>query len=279
MGARVGGVIVRAGIGERLYRRVLRLYPTEFRDRFSDDMIQLFHDKLRDARAGRAPGGTAGAWFRMLGDVAGTAPSEHLRRNRTMAHSLAASPSIQARALGIAGILAGLATLIVYIVELPAVASGVRLILLLVGSLAIVAGVHRRQASVAPVLARIGAGVAIVGVGWYLVMSLISMLARTGSGGAFGVTYFLAGIVLWLSIGLFGLVTLRNGAVTRLGAFALVIGAPLALSGIDRLGLASEAAPTIFNALSQVGIAVVGVGWILLGLDVAMRRPSRQPMG
>jgi len=44
------------------------------------------------------------------------------------------------------------------------------------------------------------------------------------------------------------------------------------LTGIDRIGLVSQASPTIFNTLSQVGIITLAVGWILLGVDVAIRR-------
>ena len=40
----------------------------------------------------------------------------------------------------------------------------------------------------------------------------------------------------------------------RLGAAAVALGSLLAVTGIDRLGLVSEAAPTIFNTLSQLGI-------------------------
>lgn len=41
----------------------------------------------------------------------------------------------------------------------------------------------------------------------------------------------------------------------------------------------SEATPTIFNTLSQVGIVVMAVGWIVLGIDLAMRRVAAQPAG
>jgi hypothetical protein len=53
----------------------------------------------------------------------------------------------------------------------------------------------------------------------------------------------------------------------------------LALTGIDRLGLVSDASPTMFNTLSQVGIAGMALGWIILGLDLGWRRVSTQRAG
>lgn len=267
------------GVGERVYRGLLRLYPAEYRDRFSGEMVQLFHDKLRDARTGSVSGGTVRAWLTLLGDVAVTAASEHLRRNRTVAHSLSSAPPISARALGIAGILAGIVGLAVFVIEIPQELFPPRVIVMNLGSIAIVLAVHRRQAAIAPKLALLAAVPAVLANAWYLVMVFLSVL-RTGPifGGAFGLVLFWAGLALWLTTALFGAVTLRLGAVTRLGALATTAGALLTLTGIDRIGLVSEASPTIFNTLSQVGIITLAVGWILLGVDVAMRR-TPQPSG
>ena len=63
--------------------------------------------------------------------------------------------------------------------------------------------------------------------------------------------------------------TLRSGFAARWGALALAIGSVLALTGMDRLELTSVANPTIFGPLSLIGIALNGLGWILLGLDLA----------
>ncbi len=85
-----------------------------------------------------------------------------------------------------------------------------------------------------------------------------------------GLVLFYGGIALWLTDAVFGLVTWRLGAVTRWGALALAVGSTLAILGIDRLGLTSEANPTIFGPISLIGIALNGVGWIMLGLDVML---------
>jgi hypothetical protein len=262
-----------AGVGERVYRGLLRLYPADYRDRFSGEMVQLFHDKLRDARTGSGSGGTVRVWLTLLGDVALTAPSEHLRRKRSVAHSLSSTPPISARALGVAGILAGIVGLAVFVIEIPQELIPPRIILMNLGFIAIVLAVHRRQAAIAPKLALLAAVPAVFANAWYLVMVVLSML-RSGPifGGAFGLSLFWGGVALWLTTALFGATTLRLGAVTRWGAFATTVGALLTLTGIDRIGLVSEASPTIFNTLSQVGIITLAVGWILLGLDVAIRR-------
>lgn len=65
----------------------------------------------------------------------------------------------------------------------------------------------------------------------------------------------------------------------RIGGWAVAIDSVLALTGIDRQGLVSEASPTIFNTLSQVGIVTMAVGWIVLGLDLAVRRTTPQTAG
>jgi hypothetical protein len=66
-----------------------------------------------------------------------------------------------------------------------------------------------------------------------------------------------------------------------LGALALAIGSLLAVTGMDRLEWTTRDNPTIFLPLSLAGIALNGLGWILLGIDVATRRrpaPEGQPV-
>ncbi|MDQ6829869.1 MAG: ABC transporter permease [Gemmatimonadota bacterium] len=76
--------------GERWYRRLLALYPARFRERFGDEMLELFRD--RERRGGEH----ATRWPRLLLDVLSTAPLEHAhdvarrrreRRDATMSRS------------------------------------------------------------------------------------------------------------------------------------------------------------------------------------------------
>lgn len=188
-----------------------------------------------------------------------------------MAHSLAASPSTSSRILGVAGILGGAVLLAAFVVEFAPGLNDLRIVLFNLGAMAVVIGVHRRQASAAPGLALLGAVPAFLANAWYVATVVLAIGHPNPFGGDFGLVYFAAGLALWLTDAWFGLVTLRLGVVTRWGALALAIGSVLAITGIDRLGLTSSDNPTIFGPLSLVGIALNGIGWILLGLDVASR--------
>jgi hypothetical protein len=259
----------RVGGHERVYGWLLRFYPAEFRARFAGDMVQLFRDQLRDARTGASPAGPARTWLRTLPDLVMTAASEHARRDRTVAHSLATtSPSTASRVLGLVGILGGAVLLAAFLFEISPELNAVRIYLFLIGAMAIVIGVHRRQTSVAPTVALLGAFPAVLANAWYLAMMVLANGRPQPFAGDFGLVFFAAGVAMWLADAWFGVVTFRLGVVTRWGALALAIGSLLAGTGIDRLGLTS----TIFGPLSQVGIVLGGIGWILLGLDVATRR-------
>jgi hypothetical protein len=267
-------MIGRDGANERVYRGLLRLYPHAFRDRFADELVQLFSDQLRDARDQRGLPGTAMTWLRTLGDVATSAASEHARRDRIVAHSLAVSPSTSTRALGVAGILGGTVLLAAFLVNIAPDVNALRLILFNAGAMALVIAVHRRQASGATALALLGAVPAFLANAWYLVMVVLAIGRPHPFAGDFGLIFFFAGAAMWLGDAWFGLVTLRLGLVARWAALALAIGSLLAFTGMDRLELTSASNPTIFGPLSLGGIALNGIGWILLGIDVATRRRS-----
>lgn len=266
----------RHAVSERLYRRLLRVYPAAFRARFTDDMVQLFNDELREARTGRAA--SAGFWLKSLGDLVVASTSEHLRRNRTVAHSLSTSPSTLNRLLGLAGVLGGALLLAVFVIDIGPELNVLRLALFNLGAIAIVIAVHRRQVTAAPRLSLAGAVPAVLANAWYLAMIILEQGRPQPVAGDFGLVAFYAAVAMWLADAVFALVTLRIGVVARWGALALAMGSPLALLGIDRLGFVSAQDPTIFGPLSQVGIVLNGVGWILLGIHLATQRgPKVQP--
>lgn len=271
----------RGGGHERAYRWLLRFYPAEFRARFSDEMVQLFNDQLRDARGGGARAGTARTWLRTLSDLAVTAASEHARRDRTEAHSLATTPpSTFSRVLGLVGILGGAVLIAAFLPFIPWGADlfNLRLAVFNAGAMAIVIGVYRRQASVVPVLALVGAVPALLANAWHLVM-IVRVVAQPGPPGIgdYGPVYGAAIMAIWLADAWFGLATLRLGMVSRWGALALAVGSVLAFA--PAIGLTSADNRTIFEPLGLAGVALNGIGWILLGLDVATRPPSaaREP--
>lgn len=266
------------GSHERAYRRLLRLYPAAFRTRFGDLMVQMFSDQLRDARDRRALAGVAGTWFRALWDLAVTAPSERAAA-RSVAHSLTSPPSMASRALGILGILGGLLLIVVFAVEISPELNFLRLVLVNVGAIAIVVAVTERQAMVARGLSFAAAVPAIVANAWYLGIDLLSIgrPVYPEPDPEFRPIFFYAGVALWITDAAFGAVSLRLGVVWRWAALALTVGSLLAFSGMGGLGLSTGSLGWIVGPLSLVGIALNGIGWIALGVDVAFRRRAPDP--
>jgi hypothetical protein len=240
-------------------------------------MVQLFSDQLRGARADGRPAGVAATWLRTLGDLAVTAASEHARRDRTVAHSLTVPPSTSSRLLGLIGIVGGAFLLAAFVVDIAPDVNVFRGIMFPVGAMAIVLAVHRRQSSTAPTLAFAGAAPAFVANVWTLGMMLLTIGNPHPFAGVLGWMGFWGAVAMWLGDAWFGLVTLRLGVATRWGALALAIGSLFAVAGLDRFELTS----TIFGPLALAGIALNGIGWILLGVDVALRRraPKVLPRG
>ena len=260
----------------RIYRRLLALYPPEFRARYADEMVQLFADQLLDARRGRAPGGVARTWLRALRDVAVTAASERAGRDRTLAHSLAESPSSSTRLLGIVGILGGLVLVAAFLPNLPWTPelTGLRIVLFNAGAIAIAFAVHRRQAPISRRLSLAVAVAVILANAWYLgtVVLSIGRPQPPDADPEFRLVGFFAGVAMWWADAAFGLVAWRLRAVTRWGAAALAIGSILAFTGMDRLELVRGELAWFFTPAALFGVALNGLGWILLGSDVAFRR-------
>ena len=62
---------------ERLFRLLLRLYPADFRERYSRAMLDFHRDRLSETR--RARGSIAQLWIRTVGDALASATAEHVR--------------------------------------------------------------------------------------------------------------------------------------------------------------------------------------------------------
>src|SRR6188768_328135 len=80
---------------ERLFRFVLWLYPSDFRDRFGPDMAAAYREARMDAAA-RGRGGLAQFWLGVAADALVRAPGEHMRMTfhdlRYAARALRGSP-------------------------------------------------------------------------------------------------------------------------------------------------------------------------------------------
>jgi hypothetical protein len=266
----------------RAYRALLRLYPADFRRRFGDEMVQLFGDQLRDAEAGRSPEGLVMTWLRALGDLAVSATSERTRTDRAVAQSLAA-PSTLNRVLGVIGIFGGLVLVAALIPNLPWswAVFNLRLVLFEGGAIAIILAIHTLQPLRWRRPSLLVSVPAILANAWHLVMSII-FVTRPQPPEAdpeFRPLYALAATTMWLMDGAFGLVALRLGFVSRWGALALTVGSALAVTGVGGLGFTGGEDAELIANLTVAGVVLVGLAWIILGIDVATRRRARPQTG
>jgi len=263
---------------ERLYRALLRVYPTPFRVRFGDEMVQLMGDQFRDAMAGRSSGGVGRLWLRTLGDLVVTATSEHLRRDRTVAHSLTVSASPAMRALGILGILGGL-VLVAAFLPLPAWSSEIfnlRLVLFNAGAIAIGLAAYRGGALGSRRISMAVAGGLILANAWHVVMVLVG-IGRPQFPEPdvdFRLIFFYAALAMWLADALFGFVIWRVAAMARWIGLILAIGSLFALTGMDRFELVRGDLAWFWRPAALAGAGANGLAWIALGLVVATRRRS-----
>jgi hypothetical protein len=77
---------------------------------------------------------------------------------------------------------------------------------------------------------------------------------------------------MWWADAAFGVVAARLGGMARWGGLALAAGSVAGFLGMDRLELVAGPYRELFVPLALAGITLNGIGWILLGLDVATRR-------
>jgi hypothetical protein len=277
--ARVPGRSRTGSLSTRLYAALLRAYPAEFRRRYADEMIVLFADQLREARRSSE---VAGVWLRSLADVTTNAVGEHLRRDRTVAQSVATfEPTRPMRVAGILAVVGGVLLLWAFISWNPfseRSANWVRLALFGLSGIAVALAYHRRQAAVRPFLARAATGAVVVVGAWNELWLALAWDRDSPFGGDFGMIGFVAGFLGWIAASVYGAAMLVIAAawlgmgrvtavVTRLAAALLVVAGPVATLGMDRLGLTrSESYGELFTTLGMVGVMGVGLAWLVLGL-------------
>ena len=186
-----------------------------------------------------------------------------------MTPRIAAPPPASTRLLGAAGILGGVVLLAAFVIDIPPAVNDVRLVAFSLGAIAVVVGLYRRQVATSGSLFRVVSVSAVVANAWHLSMIVLSIGRASPFAGDFGLVFFYAALAMWLADAAFGAVALWSGVASRWGTLALAIGSVLAIAGMGRLGLTSPTDPTIFEPLALTGVALNGVGWILLGLDLA----------
>lgn len=173
------------------------------------------------------------------------------------------------RVLGLAGILGGAVLLAAFVIEIPPDLNDARLAIFNLGAIAVAVALYRRPVVVSRTLTRVATVAAVVANAWHLSMVVLSIGRADPFAGDFGLVFFYAAIAMWLADAAFGAAALRSGVASNWGPLTLAIGSVLAIAGMDRLGLTSATNPTIFGALGLTGVALNGLGWILLGLEIA----------
>lgn len=186
-----------------------------------------------------------------------------------MASSSPASPPIATRALGGLGVAGGLGLLLAYVLEIPSAWNALRLVLFCAGAIAIALATYGRHAAVSRRLALVGTIPVVIANASYIAWILFSLGEERPFAGDFGLVGFWAALSFWLADAWFGVVALRLGVVWRWAAIVLVAGSLMAITGMDRLELTSGANPTIFQPIALTGVAINGLSWVLLGLEVA----------
>lgn len=277
---------------DRVYGGLLRVYPRDFRVRYGDEMVVLFGDQLRDARSAGTNRAVAATWLRTLIDLARSAVGEHLRRDRTVAQSLATfetTPTM--RLLGLLAIVGGLVLVGVFFWAGLFVGplNTIRLVLFALAGVAVALAFHRQQSAVAPRLATVATAAVVLAGMWYLTSNIVALNWPRSSVGVGGLLYSLSSLSLWLSAGLYGAISLRTGAagrgmrrwiaaIGRMAALVLAIGGPLAALGDDRWGLTdNEALGDLLVQATLLGVFLTGTGWGLLGAVLAFGGRSAEP--
>lgn len=268
------------GAGERIYAGLLHAYPREFRRRYEQEMVVLFGDQLRDARAAGGSGGIASAWIRTLLDLVSSAVGEHLRRDRDVAQSLTTyQPTISMRLLGLFGIVGAVLLLWVFVFAgsfADLGANRIRLIWFALAGAAISLAFYRRAAHAAPFLALLTTGAVVIAGIWYSTWIVVASGHEGAFVGPLGLVNMLANIALWVSPAAWAIGLLHTGAawagmglrrrlLTKLG-LALLIGSIVGWLGDDRLGMVDSLWGELWQAVALTGVAMNGLGWLILGL-------------
>lgn len=187
---------------------------------------------------------------------------------------------IVARVLGVGGIVGGLGLLAAFVIDIPPALNTVRIVLFGVGAIAIAVALYPPHAAVSRRLALAATVPLIVANGWSIAWILLAIGRERPFAGDFGLVGFWAGLSFWLADAWFGVMAMRLGVAWRWAALVLTVGSLLAILGIDRLELTSEANPTVFGPIALTGIALNGLAWILLGVNLlVLARRGSQTVG
>ena len=197
-----------------------------------------------------------------------------------MSHSPALAPSATSRVLGAAGILGGTVLLAAFVLGIPAGVNTLRLILYILGAIAVVVAVASPAGVAGSRLRRLsphrGDRSPIACVSRHVPAVASADRSRNGAVApdlpATARSCSTPALAMWLADAAFGFVALRLGAVTSLGrALALARRVPPGdpRDEPSRAHVAGEHRRSSGRS-RLIGVALNGVAWILLGLDVML---------
>lgn len=192
-----------------------------------------------------------------------------------MANSLTVAPSPAGRILGLLGVIGGGFLLLGWI-NLEGWTPdlfNLRLLAFNLGAIAVGLAAYPRHAVVSRRLALASSLPVILANAAYMLftLKLVAMPGQLGPGDYQPVDLFiLTAAAMWLSDAWFGLVALRMRVLRRWSALALLVGSIAAFAGMSNFGLAPSG--SVMEKVILVGVALHGVAWVLLGLEIALRR-------
>jgi hypothetical protein len=185
--------------------------------------------------------------------------------------------STRPRVLGALGVLGGVAFLTAFVVEIPAGWNLVRIVLWIVGGMAVALATYDGHAVVSRSLALAGTVPVVVTGLLGLLWEGLAIARDSPFSGDFGLAGFWIFLGAALATAWFGLVAARLGVVWRPAAAALTAGSLMGIAGMDRLRLTSPDNPTIFGPIAMTGLALAALAWIVLGIGVMTGRAQRPP--
>jgi hypothetical protein len=176
------------------------------------------------------------------------------------------------RAAGVLGIAGGVVLLAAFVISIEQAANTLRLLLFAAGLAATAAGLWTVHAHVQSRLATVGSVPVIAATGAFVAWLLAAQFVDRPFAGDVGLLGFWIAIAMWLAAAWLGVVAIRLRVAPRVASWLLAGGSLLAITGIDRLELRARLGAALIDAVSLAGLAMVGLGLVLLGWFLVRRR-------
>ena len=231
--------------------RLVGLYPAAWRQRYGDEFIALLEE-----RPPRRFDVIDIAWGALDAHLFPQAPEGRFR--------------MFIRLAGLAAIGAG-AALLAGFAGLNEITVPVFYVLAIIG----LVGIHLRQVPVRPALAWFGFLIPLFALVWgigFVLLTRVGVLPT--SGGEFG--YF-ANIALWIGSATLGAVMLAIKVFPLGVGLVFTITAPVAMIGL--LAGRAIAQGSVLDIVSQLGLVVYALGWLVVGWSLLAAQPQEGVLG